>query len=205
MKLLIATKNIAKINEYKKFFEIMPELEILTLNDIGIFDDVEETGSTFFENALLKAKTYAKKSDILTLSEDGGLEIEVLGNEPGVYSRRWPGHEASDLELIKYALEKLQNIALKYRKAKISCITILYNPKTDEFISFTADIEGKIAEKFDGRVIDGFPYRSIFQVEEFNKLLIDLTDEEHEQINHRKKIVEQIVNYFNQTNNTTNN
>ena len=195
MKLLLATKNKAKINEYKEFFKEMPSLEVLTLNDLNISDDVEETGKTFLENALLKAKTYAEKSGVLTLSEDGGLEIEALGNEPGVYSRRWPGYEAPDEELIHLALKKMENIS--NRKAKLSVVAVLYDPKKNEHKDFSSEINGKITEDFDGRIKEGFPFRSIFYVPELQKLLIDFTKEDHEQINHRREIVDQIIKYLN--------
>src|SRR5260370_36590648 len=99
-KILIATTNKGKITEISKFLsEMLPALQILSLKDVGIEVDVEETGKTYLENSQLKAIFYAKLSGFPAISDDGGLEISALGGAPGIKSRRWLGYAATDEEI----------------------------------------------------------------------------------------------------------
>src|SRR4051794_19206444 len=99
-KLLIATHNPGKLNEFRMFLEGVP-FEIISLSDVGITEDVEEDGTTYEENSQKKALFYAQKSGLPALSDDGGLEIVALNNQPGIHSRRWLGYPATDEELIE--------------------------------------------------------------------------------------------------------
>ena len=110
-KLLIATTNPGKLDEIKRFLGDLP-VELVALKDVGIIDGVEETGKTFEENAILKAKYYCKKSGLPTLADDGGFEIDALGGEPGVKSHRWihKDREDTDEELIEYTLKKMRGL-----------------------------------------------------------------------------------------------
>ena len=94
-KLLIATTNKGKLKEISEFLTDLP-FKLLSLNDIGITEDVEETGKTYEENSRIKALFYAKKSGLPAISDDGGIEIKAIDNEPGIKSRRWLGYEATD-------------------------------------------------------------------------------------------------------------
>ncbi len=96
MRLLIATHNRGKLIEYQEMLD--DHFELVTLDDVGIRDDVEETGATLAENARLKALAYARPSGLLTLADDSGLEVDALGGEPGVYSKRYAGENKSDAE-----------------------------------------------------------------------------------------------------------
>ena len=107
-KLLIATKNKGKIKEFRNLLSYLP-IELVTLSDIGIEDDIEESAATYKENSQKKALFYAKKSGLPAIADDGGLEINALGGEPGIKSRRWLGYEASDEELINH----MKKITLK--------------------------------------------------------------------------------------------
>src|SRR3989344_4202727 len=108
MKLLIATRNPGKLREIKEF--LGNDFELLSLNDFSGAPHVDESGSTFEENSILKAKSFFEWSNVPTIADDGGLEIDFLNGEPGVKSRRWPGYEGSDEELINMALEKLRGV-----------------------------------------------------------------------------------------------
>ncbi len=187
-KLLIATTNPAKTREYQELLADL-DLEIVGLSNFN-FKAVEETGQTFKENAILKAKGYFSQFAIPGLADDGGLEIDVLGGEPGVKSHRWLGYEASDEKLVKYALKKLTGVPKDKRTARIMTWAAFYDGSN--LLLENEAIEGYIVEEFPSWIEKGFPWRSILFIPQFNKLYQDLTAEEHEIINHRWKIVEKL-------------
>lgn len=199
MKLLIATKNPSKAREIKKF--LGDSFELVTLTDLKDAPDVEETGKTFEENAILKAKAYFAWSNIPSIADDAGLEIDFLNGEPGVKSRRWPsfaeasagklGREKTDQELIDMALGKLKGVPREKRTAYLRTIGAYFDGKN--ILTETAAIDGYITEEQTAECEPGYPFRSIFWIPKFNKLYQDLTHEEHEQINHRKVVYSKLA------------
>lgn len=186
-KLLIATSNPAKLAEYSAHLCDVP-LQLISLKDLGL-ESVEETGETFRENALLKARAYFKQSGLPTLADDGGLAIESLGGEPGVYSRRWVGgKESSDEELIAYTLARLEGRPLEQREARLRLASAFIAEDGSEHVIETS-IEGHIAEEASSRRREGYPFRSLFIVAPFGKYYDELTEKEHEAINHRVKAI----------------
>ncbi|MCX7880957.1 MAG: hypothetical protein N2482_00370, partial [Patescibacteria group bacterium] len=151
-----------------------------------------------------------------TISDDGGLIIPYLNNEPGVKSRRWLGYDASDEELISYTLKRLKNTTKKQRTAYLQTCLCFYLPKkiNSKILSLTRShqkqnkknkdflilqeekIKGYIAFSPSKKRIKGYPFRALFIVEKYNKYYDELTDEEHQKINHRltalKKIIKKI-------------
>ena len=115
-KLLVATKNQGKLREISNFVSDL-ELKIVSLRDIGIDDDFEETGKTYKENSQNKAIFYAKKSGLPAIADDGGIEIDALNGAPGIKSRRWLGHEASDEELVEHMRRIAKELPKKNKKA----------------------------------------------------------------------------------------
>jgi XTP/dITP diphosphohydrolase len=190
MRLLIATKNPAKFDEMRQFlgsFSLVP----LPRNA----PDIAETGATFEENAVLKARAYFDRYHIATVADDGGLEIAALGGEPGVYSRRWPQadetmpyREKTDDELIELALAKLEGAA--DRSARLRVVGAYYDGTRT--LTATAAIDGVIATERPDSYEKGYPFRSIFLVPQFGKLFRDLTLEEHEAINHRRAVYSEL-------------
>lgn len=192
-KLLIATRNPAKLAEWKRFLCGLP-LELVGLNEVGIEERVEETGETFLENARIKAVEYARLSGLLTLGDDGGFEIDFLGGAPGVRSRRLFGDEdATDEELIEFVLGKLSGVPHEKRGAQLRVVAVVALPDGTVICEEEAKIRGYIAEKPCKTRVRGFPYRSLFYLPEFDKMLADLTDAEHEQVNHRCEITPRII------------
>lgn len=188
MKLLLATTNEGKVREYRHLLKDFP-FELITIKDLNITEKVEETEETFEENAVLKAREYCKKSNILTLADDGGLEIDYLGGEPGVKSRRWPGYEASDDELIELALQKLKGVPREKRTARFRVvIAVALNP--EDIRTFSASLEGYITESPVYPIIKGYPFRSIFYCPEAGGVLANFTVEEVHNL-HRKRALEQ--------------
>lgn len=163
--LLIATTNPAKIREYRVIFqELGLDLKLLSLQDSGIDKELEETGKTFEENAVQKAEFYHKLSGLPTLSDDAGIEIDYLNGEPGVHSRRWPGHKATDEELINLTLEKLKEVPEEKRGAQLRAVIGLVLPGLKETLTFEGKLRGVIAKTpFEGRY-EGYPFRSLFKL-----------------------------------------
>jgi XTP/dITP diphosphohydrolase len=193
--LLLATHNPAKIKELRIGVKELEKngIQIVTLNNLNISEEPEETGKTFEENARLKAKYYGDLANLSVVVDDGGLIIPFLNNEPGVKSRRWLGRDATDQELIDYTIHRLSAFQKNKRTAYLKVAVCFYNPKT-KFICFeTEKIKGYIAEKPSGKATEGYPFRALFIVEEFNKYYDELTGEEHEKINHRLKAVKRLV------------
>ena len=190
MKIIIATKNPGKLREIKEF--LGADFECLSFPDFEDSPDVEETGATFLENAVLKAKTCFEWSDLPSVADDGGLEIDFLNGEPGVKSRRWPGYEATDEELIELALAKLRGVPWEERTASLVSVGVFYDGK--KILNAVEKIKGFIAENKADHFEKGYPFRAIFWVSEFKKLYQDLTKEEHEAINHRRKVFLKLAN-----------
>ena len=130
IKILIATTNHGKLAEIKLGLSSLLKkgISLVTLDEAGIKDRPEETGKTFEENSKLKAKFYGDMSGLPTIADDGGIIIRSLNNEPSVKSRRWPGYEASDQELIDYTLHKLKGFPKEKRKAYLETCICFYNP-----------------------------------------------------------------------------
>ena len=193
-KLLIATTNPGKLAEIKRFLADVP-IELVSLSDIGITESVAETGSTFEENAILKATYYCQKSGLPTLADDGGFEIDALGGEPGVRSHRWihGDREDTDEELIVYTLEKLKGLSKAKRGAQLRLVLALVFPDGGQF-TVEEKTRGVVAEKSSEHRTLGFPYRSLLFLPEIGKYYDHdlLTPEETERFNHRKRALDRL-------------
>ena len=184
-KLLIATTNPGKLREYREFLSGLP-IQSVSLKDIGITDNIEEKGKTYKENSQKKALFYAKKSGLPAISDDGGIEIKALNNEPGIKSRRWLGFEASDEELISHMMEVSKKLPENNRKATFRLVVSLALP-SGKVWSKEGEVEGIIAKKPHMRLLHGYPYRSFFYLPEVQKYYheSELTEDEMKKYNHR--------------------
>lgn len=194
MKLLIATTNPGKFAEIKRFLGDL-SLELVGLIDAGITDAVEETGSTFEENAILKATYYMQKSGLPTLADDGGFEIDALDGAPGVKSHRWihKDQEDTDEELIAYTLEKMRGLPRAKRGAQLRLVLALVLPDGRKF-TVEEKTRGIVAEKPSDHRTPGFPYRSLLFLPEIGKYYDHdlLTPEETDRFNHRKRALDKL-------------
>lgn len=186
MRLLIATHNRGKLIEYQAMLTDLP-FELVTLDDIGIGDDVEETGATFAENARLKATEYARRSGLLTLADDSGLEVDALGGAPGVYSKRYAGAGKSDEARNTFLLDKLRDVPAGKRAARFRCVIVVASPD-GKLWETDGTCEGEIA--FEPRGAHGFGYDPVFQVAERGMRMAELPTEEKNKISHRARAAE---------------
>jgi XTP/dITP diphosphohydrolase len=188
-RLLIATSNPGKLREIKKYLSDVP-VELVSLKDIGISDKVEESGATFEENAILKAKYYSQLSGLPTIGDDGGFEIDALNGEPGVKSHRWIHgcRENTDEELIAYTFKKIGILPRVRRGAQLRAVLAFVIPGGIP-VTAAAATRGIIPDAPSTLRSNGFPYRSILFLPKINKFYNEhaLTEEENEVYNHRKK------------------
>ena len=189
-RLLIATTNPAKLAEYRLILrDVAIGLDLVSLADVGISETPEETGSTFTANALLKARFYFQHARIATLADDGGLEIDALGGEPGVRSHRWlnSGREDSDAALVAEVIRRMQGIEAARRTARIRATLALIHQQDGVIREKTAEgaIQGVIAERAYPEIRAGFPYRAVLVVAG-RGYLAELGDEEEAQISQRR-------------------
>lgn len=184
-KLLVATHNKGKIKEISNFLKDLP-IEIVSLNDVGISDDIEETGKTYKENSQLKALYYAKESGLPSVSDDGGLEISALNGAPGIKSRRWLGRDSTEEDIVSHMIKVAKDLPSDNRRAFFKTVISLALPNGKVW-SVVGEIEGIIAKKPYLKVLKGYPYRSFFYLPKLKKYYHEdqLTKEEERMYNHR--------------------
>jgi XTP/dITP diphosphohydrolase len=190
-RLLIATTNRAKLAEYRLILrDVGIELELVSLADVGIFESPEETGATFLENALIKARFYFERARIATLADDGGLEIDALGGEPGVRSHRWlgTGRDDSDVALVAEVMRRMHGVEAARRTARIRATLALIHEEGGVIREKAAEgaIEGVIGGRAYAEIRAGFPYRSVLVIPARNCYLGELGDEAEAQISQRR-------------------
>jgi len=196
LQLLIGTTNKGKYNEMAAVLDQLP-ITLLNPLQLGITDDVEETGTTYQENALIKAKFYALNSGgIPTLGEDSGLVVDALANELGVYTRRWgAGAKATDQEWLDFFMNRMQEFkSPEQRTAKfISHMCLLIN---NEPVHFYGETLGLITDSVEAPLYDGVPLSSVFKPKGFDIVYSAMTEDQKNQISHRGKAIAQVKNYL---------
>lgn len=180
-RILLATNNAGKVRELLVLLAGMP-FAVATPSDEGIALDVEETGDTFEENAVLKARAFAEASGLLSIADDSGLEVDALGGEPGVRSARYAGSEASDEDRVRYLLGKLEGVEWKERGARFRSVVALAYPGGETRL-FEGACEGMVA--FEPRGEKGFGYDPIFYIPSLDKHMAELELEEKNRMSHR--------------------
>lgn len=189
--IVIATKNLGKVKELEELLADSPFM-LRSLNEFPNAPDVEETGATFADNAILKAKEYAKQTNIWALADDSGLEVAALNGAPGVFSARYAGENATDEEKIAKLLSELEK--KDNRRARFVCAMAMAD-KTGE-IKFLAEgiCNGEIALKSSGT--NGFGYDPIFIPEGFRQSFGELSGEIKREISHRAQAVAKIIRFL---------
>lgn len=190
MELILATTNSHKVRELRELCRNLKNIEILSLRDFPSYVQIEETGMTLLENAILKAEDAAKNLNKLVLAEDSGLFIPALNGAPGVHSRRYASDNATDLENRRKLLQELKNVEQFQRAAYFECCIAIASPEKIIKTS-TGRCEGYIATEERGR--NGFGYDSIFIKNDYNKTFAELEDLVKNQISHRMKAFQKIL------------
>ena len=181
IKLLVATRNPGKVKEYQELLTDLP-VEITWLEAEGITLEVDETGASFEENALLKASAYARVSGLLTWADDSGLEVDALGNWPGVASARHAGPNATDADRTNILLQRLEGIPYERRTAVFRCVVALATPDGQSLTASGAS-SGVITEAPQGQ--GGFGYDPVFYVPKYSRTYAQLDPEEKNDLSHR--------------------
>lgn len=196
-RLLIATTNAAKLSEYRLLLAPYP-LELVSLREIGIDQEPAETGATFAENALIKARFYFQQARVATLADDGGLEVDAMGGAPGVNSHRWLGPAASDQMLAEEIVRRMAEVPDGLRGARIRCALALAYHRDGAAVEevVEAAIEGVIAREVYHPVRPGFPYRAVLYLPSRGGYLAQLGEEEEAKIGQRRTAVERAGNYL---------
>ncbi len=189
--IVLATNNKHKLQEVRGF--LAPhKIVVYGLNDLNLKpEDVEENGSNYFENALIKAKAVAKLVDLPIIADDSGLEIEALNNEPGLHSARYAESLGGHANAIKEILNRLKD--KDNRNARFVCDIVLVNDG-DKPLLFEGIAPGYIADSPIGE--NGFGYDPIFQSLEVNKRFSELTQEEKNKVSHRGKALLKLLTYL---------
>ncbi|MFH2012094.1 MAG: XTP/dITP diphosphatase [Pseudomonadota bacterium] len=202
MEIILATSNEGKLREIKELIKGL-NVKILSLKDIPNSPDIQECGSSFRENALIKSKAIASLTNKITIADDSGLEVDFLNGEPGVYSARFAGENANDDENNKKLLARLEGVPLSERGATFRCVIAVVNPEGKEDI---VEGECKGIIQFEEKGNFGFGYDPLFFVPEYGKTFAELSPEIKNKISHRGKAIEKLKvvlkNYLKRKNNS---
>lgn len=184
-KVIFATGNRGKMHEIRQILADMELEELLSMKEAGIDIEIVEDGTSFEENAVIKAKAVAAcAKDAIVLADDSGLEIEYLNNEPGIYSARYLGEDTPYSVKNRNFLERLQGVPGEKRTARFVCVIAAAMPD-GEIITTKGVIEGRIAQEEKGE--NGFGFDPIFYVPEYGCTTAQLSEEQKNQISHRGK------------------
>ena len=181
--LLLASQNPGKLNEMRQLLAGLP-FRVLRPADLGIHQAPEETGSTFMENAVLKARHYAQRSGLLTVADDSGLSVDALGGGPGLYSSRFGGEGATDEDRNRLLLEKLRGVPDEKRGARFTSAVAVARG-TDLLFQGEETVEGRIADAPRGR--HGFGYDPVFFFPAFGRTFGEAAPEDKDRVSHRGK------------------
>ena len=198
MKLILASNNKKKLRELGEILSDM-DVELLSQREAGCDFEVEETGTTFAENAYLKAKAVADATGLAAVADDSGLMVEALNGEPGVYSARYApgGHEASDKEKYEYLLSKLVNV--EHRAAKfVSSICCIF--PDGSIIRTEGECRGEILREPAGE--GGFGYDPVFMPQGYDRSMAELGTEVKNRISHRANALREFKKKLRELNGT---
>lgn len=194
-RLLIGTGNKGKLDEYRDLLKGR-NVELVTPSDLGITDDAPEESDTLEENSLVKANFYWQRARIPVITDDGGVEVNALGGEPGVHTRRWIGRWMSDEEIRAELLRRLKPFPPDRWTAQLRNVATLR-------ISDTMNFQGEgalsgIIRPGNGPMLEGFPVETILWIPGYNKLYGEFTPSEREKVSNRAQAFRQILPYLSQ-------
>jgi XTP/dITP diphosphohydrolase len=186
-KIILATRNQHKFAEIKEILGELP-IELVSLNDYPQIPGIEETGSTFVENAVLKAQTIFELTQEWSIADDSGLEVFALNGSPGIYSARFAGDDHDYVENNQKLLKLLSDVPLQQRKAQFRCVAAIVGPGYKEIME--GIVQGRIINELRGN--NGFGYDPLFIPEGYDKTFAELSEETKNQISHRALAFEKV-------------
>ena len=189
MRLLVATRNPGKATEFERLLGEVP-LEITSLDEVGCRDEAEETGDTFEENAIIKARFYCERTGLVTLADDSGLEVDALGGEPGVRSARYGGPGYTDEGRVDLLLKNLRDVAWEDRTGRFRCVIAIVWPEGD-VRTVDGAVEGIVQHEPKGA--NGFGYDPVFYLPHLGKTTAELSLEDKNELSHRGKAAKKAV------------
>lgn len=193
---VLATRNLGKVEEFERMLDAASlNIEVLGLRDFPDMPDVEETGSTFIENALLKASQIAEFTGLPALADDSGLSVDALGGAPGIYSARWAGVHGDDQANLEKVLHQLSELGQPDLSAKFTCAVALVvqkeSPSDLYKVTVERSMEGQIV--LEPRGANGFGYDPIFQPAGYLQTTAELAPEIKDRISHRGQALQAIL------------
>lgn len=189
-KIIIASHNEGKVKEFRKMFEAFG-ISVVSLRDLDFHEEIEETGSSFKENASIKAEAIVKKFRVPVIADDSGLVIDALDGRPGIFSARYAGEEKDDEANIEKVLAELEDVPEKERTARFVCVLAVAQPGKE-----TSSVEGKCEGLIlnERRGTNGFGYDPVFYVPSKGKTLAEMNPEAKNKISHRANALHELRN-----------
>jgi len=190
---LLATRNVKKLAELRRILDELLDVEVVGLDDVPHFDELPETGATFAENALLKAREGAARTGLLTVADDSGLAVDALNGMPGVLSARWAGKSKDDNANLQLVLEQLADTPDERLGATFVCAAALVTPAGAENV-----VEGRMPGRLvrEPKGTNGFGYDPIFVADGFDVTNAELPPEEKDAISHRGRALRTLLPYI---------
>jgi len=197
MKIIFATKNQGKVKEMREILkDLKMDLDVITMDEAGIKDEIIEDGKTMEENALKKAREVSKKTGQYAIGEDTGLCIEALDGKPGVRTARWAEDKEVDHEhLYEYCIEQMVDVPAGKRQAYFETALALVAPDGKEWV-FKGRVDGQIAEQPKGEPRQGLPYDMVFIPEDYETTFAEMSDEEKNAISHRGRAFQEFKKFL---------
>jgi XTP/dITP diphosphohydrolase len=184
VRLVLATRNAAKLEELRRILAPLVPVEVLGLSDVPAYPEVPETGATFEANALIKAREAAARTGLPAVADDSGLAVDALNGMPGVLSARWAGHAASDASNLRLVLEQIEDVPDERRGAAFVCAAVLVTPGGVERV-VAGTVTGTLLRAPRGS--NGFGYDPIFLPAGGTRTTAEMSPAEKDAISHRGK------------------
>lgn len=183
-KILIATRNRGKVKEIERLLSI-PQLDFVSLGEIAPDLEIKETGTTYLENALIKAREAAQATGLIAIADDSGLEVDALDGAPGVFSARYAGKDGDDEANIARLLAELADVPDEERTARFRCVAVAFFPEDDTYLTAEAVCDGHIIREKRGS--GGFGYDPVFVPDGYDRTFAELPLSVKNRISHRAK------------------
>lgn len=193
VRIVVATRNKKKLEELRRILSGLGKIDLLGLEAFPDAPEVEETGKTFEENAVMKAKTISRNVNAWVLADDSGLEVDALKGAPGVYSARYAGPEANDRKNMEKLLREMEGVPAERRTARFRAVIALATPCGDT-LTFSGKVEGSIGTEPEGKM--GFGYDPVFYPEGHRRTFAQMSPREKDSMSHRARALEKVKSYF---------